>query len=509
MVQRKKVRIDGTVGAFARADRMRKMSLKQVRKAFAPQKTLGVSDGEYMACDHALESSGFYSLLQHSINLGQLPAGQFMGYGALQQLAQNSLIRTCISIPCKDMLRGEIKFTIDRRDVDELNLKDPSSLDDENAETLAKIDDAFKRHDLKKKLLKALELDGYEGGAFIFIDTGARGDELALPLDISNKSEELQSSRPLAFRVIDPINVFAGLYNSSNPLDDHYFEPETWGVLGTQVHKSRLIRIVSNEVPLLLKPNYNFLGIPQAQLLWDYVAHFNQNRESVNKLLNKFSLLVFKSNLNDILNGGLSDDLDRRMDYLTEKRNNDSTLLIDNESEDVINITTPISGVTDIVKQSLEMLAVASHIPAVILFGQSPSGFNATGESDLNNYANLIETKKEELLRPTLNTIIECIRIHDTNCDDPINFEFVLFDTSKQLLEEQRQKTEAEKLATYLQAGVLGVEEVRQKLANDPNSGLSYIDATELPQNNLADDFATEAENDDQKNQELADFIKS
>ena len=507
MAQRKKVKIDSTVGVFARADRVKKMSLSQVRKAFAPQKTLGVSDDEYIACDHALESAGFYSLLQHSINMGQMPVGQFMGYGALQQLAQNSLIRTCISIPCKDMLRGEIKFSVDRRDLEDD--KDPTIIDDENAETIAKVDEAFKKHDLKKKLLKALELDGYEGGAFIFIDTGVRGNELALPLNISNKSEELQSSRPLSFKVIDPINVFAGVYNSSDPLENNYFEPETWNILGTQVHKSRLIKIVSNDVPLLLKPNYNFLGIPQAQLLWDYVAHFNQNRESTNKLLNKFSLLVFKSNLNDILNGGLSDDLDRRMDYLTEKRNNDSTLLIDKESEDVINITTPISGVTDVVKQSLEMLAVASHIPAVILFGQSPSGFNATGESDLNNYANLIETKKEELLRPTLNTILECIRIHDTECESPIKFDFVLFDTSKQLLEEQRQKTEAEKLATYLQAGVLGVEEVRQKLANDPNSGLSYIDASELPDNNLADDFVTGSEDENQEDQTITDFIQS
>lgn len=510
MTYKKQVTISSSVGAFARAERVQKMSLRQVRKAFAPQKTLGVTEDEYMACDSALNDSGFYSLLQHSINLGQMPLGQFMGYGALQQLAQNSLLRTCISIPCKDMLKGEIKFTVDRRDYNETQeLKDPTEIEDENAETIGKIDQSFKKYDLKKVLLKALELDGYEGGAFIFIDTGARGDELKLPLNISNKSEELRPERPLSFKVIDPINVFAGVYNSSDPLENNYFEPETWGVLGTQVHKSRLIRIVSNEVPLLLKPNYNFLGIPQAQLLWDYVMHFNQNRESCNRLLNKFSLLVFKSNLNDILNGGLSDDLDRRMDYLSEKRNNDSTLLIDKESEDIVNITTPISGVTDIVKQSLEMLAVASHIPAVILFGQSPSGFNATGESDLNNYANLIETKKEELLRPILNTIIECIKIHDTECKDPINFDFVYFDTSKQLLEEQRQKMEAEKLATYLQAGVLGVEEVRQKLANDPNSGLSYIDATDVPQNNLADDFGEGEESADQENQELANLIQS
>lgn len=390
------------------------------------------------------------------------------------------------------MIRAGIKISIDKRASDFIGETDT------DASHIATIEKAYQKHNIDKLLQKALELDGYEGGCFIFIDTGAKNDELKLPLVIDESSEELKRYRPLKFKVIDPINVFPGIYNSSNPLDDNYFDPETYLVLGTVVHKSRLIRIVSNEVPLLLKPSYNFLGVPQAQLLWDYVAHFNQNRNSVNTLLNKFSLIAFKTNMSDVLHGALDDDLSQRIDYLAKKRNNDSILVIDKDSEDLINLVTPIGGMTDIVKQSLEMLAIVNHMPAVVLFGQSPSGFNATGESDLINYSNLIEMKKIELLKEPLSVILNAIRIHDSYCTDIINFEFNKFDTSRQSIEAMTKKTEADTRAVYIQSGVLSVEEVRNKVASEKDLGFSFIDVDNLPNNNVGDDLGMTDEEENQ-----------
>ena len=489
---KKAIEVDSNLGQQYRAKQAGKYSLAQIKKMYAPARTLGASEEIQLACDHALEDAGVYGLLQHSINLGQMPLSSFMGYGALQQMCQNALIRTCISTLCKDMIRAGFKLSLDKRNSDFVGTTE------EDVANIAAIEDSYSKYEIDKLLKKALELDGYEGGSFIFIDTGAKGAELRLPLTIDDKSEELHHYRPLKFKIIDPINCFPGNYNASNPLDDGYFDPETYFVLGIEVHKSRLIRFVSNEVPILLKPAYNFLGIPQAQLLWDYVIHFNENRNSVNTLLNKFSLTAFKTNMSDVLTGGAASDLNRRMDYLAEKRDNSSILLMDKESEDIINISTPISGVTDIVKQSLEMLAVVSHIPAVILFGQSPQGFNATGESDILNYANYIETLREEMLRRPLNIILEVIRIHDTYCTDSVQFEFNKFDTSRQSIEAMTKKTEADTYALYLQAGVLSVEEVRQKIASDQQLGLSFIDVEEIPENNLGDDFLLNAEEENQ-----------
>lgn len=37
------------------------------------------------------------------------------------------------------------------------------------------------------------------------------------------------------------------------------------------------------------------------------------------------------------------------------------------------------------------MLSALTNIPQTILFGRSPAGMNATGESDFENYYNFIE----------------------------------------------------------------------------------------------------------------------
>ena len=464
----------------------RRIGPRQAERLYRSAHTLGAPDEVRLACDSALQDAGVFSLIAHSINLGQMPLISFMGYAALQQIQQNSLIRTLIKVPARDMIAPGFDLEIDTRGADEdiarmWELLEPGREKKRQTAAIAVIQEQWEKLDLNRLLRQALEMDGYEGGAFIFIDTGASGSELKLPLDISPHSAELQAGRPLKFKLVDPINCFPGIYNSSEPLGDHYFEPQTWWVLGTQVHASRLIKFASNEVPLLLKPAYNFLGIPQAQLYWDYVCHWNQNRESVNRLLNKFSLLAFKTNMSNVLSGGLADDLNRRMEYLVSKRNNDGILLMDNETEDLLNINVPLSGVTDIVKQSLECLAVVSHIPAVVLFGQSPQGFNATGESDLKNYSNLIESRRQEELQRPIQQIVDLLKIHCTDCRDPIRVNFLPFDTTKSQQNVQTELLKAQVAATHIQAGLTSAEEERQKLQSDKNSGYNFIDLDDAP----------------------------
>lgn len=499
------VRTDTALGLGYRARQSGRITPAQVQKLFAPAKTLGAPRDAQLASDAALKDAGVYNLIQHGIELGQMPLTSFMGYAALQQIQQNALLRAIIETPVRDMLQQGFKLSVDRRESEKSPLDeffeeyDPKTIDEEDVNAIAVIERKYEEHGLNKKLKQCLTLDASEGGAFLFIDTGAQGDDLQLPLEISRHSAELSPDRPLKFKVIDPINVFPGVYNASDPLQDYYFDPQTWWILGTQVHGSRLIKFVSNEAPLLLKPAYNFLGIPRAQMLWDYVIHWNENRSSANRLLNKFSLLAFKTNMEDVLGGALADNLDRRMDYLAQKRTNDGVVLMDKESEDLINVATPISGVTDIVKQSLEACAVIAHIPAVVLFGQSPQGFNATGESDIKNYATLIESMRRDLLLSPLQAIVEILKIHDTALDKRIKVDFVPFNDTQSNSDAQTAFTLAQTAAARIQAGITSAEEERQRLQSDPNSGLQFLDVeTEPPAANLPDDFIDEVMNGNQ-----------
>lgn len=493
-----KLKTETNLGLEYRAQKSGRISERQAKRLFSPALTLGAPDDVRTASDSALQEAGVFALIQHSMNLGQMPLISFMGYAALQQIQQNSLIRTLIQVPVRDMISPGFELQVDRRNQDEdiFNGLDPDELKEQDAQTIAAIEEKWQEHKLDRLLRNALCMDGFEGGAFIFIDTGAASSELMTPLDISEYSVEFHASRPLKFKLIDPINVFPGDYNSAQPLADDYFAPQWWWVLGTRVHKSRMITFAANQVPLLLKPAYNFLGLPQAQMYWDYVMHWNQNRESANRLLNKFSLLAFKTSMGDVLSGGVADDLNRRMDYLAQKRSNDGVILMDKDSEDITNITTPLSGVTDIVKQSLECLSVISHIPAVVLFGQSPQGFNATGESDLNNYSNLIESRRTEELQEPVQKLVDILRIHYTACRDAVKVQFLPFDTSKTLQNLQAEQIKSQVAAAHIQSGITSAEEERQKLANDKTAGYQFIDVDNVPEPpQTPDDFMTDVDN--------------
>ena len=444
-------------------------NLRSVKKEFALPITMsGVSKDEYKEMNMAFDSAGgfnaiYESLTQHAYDLGQYPITSFVGYGVLQQIAQQGLIRACIQTVSDDLSRKWIK--IDGCD-------DPQKLEI--------IENELKKLHIKDLFHKAVTTTGYMGGAFIFIDTGE--DDLTLPLAINDLSAELKEGSKVKFVVVDPVNVSPIEYNCIDPLRDDYMQPRMWQVLGKRVHASRLLSFIENQPPMLLKPNYNFLGIPQAQILWDYVMHFNQTRASTARLLEKISLLVVQTDMDAVLSDEHGIELfDAKMEFLERYRNNDSVFVCDKESEGVMNVQTTIAGCTDVVRQSLELIACINRTPAVKLLGISPSGFNATGESDLKNYYDYISSK-QELYREQIQTIINVIQLCEFgNIDPAITFKFEPLNEENKASQAMTAQTKIGALTQLVDRQAMSAEELRTAVREDEDLGLSFLDE-EMPE---------------------------
>lgn len=444
-------------------------NLRSVKKEFALPITMsGVSKDEYKEMNMAFDSAGgfnaiYESLTQHAYDLGQYPITSFVGYGVLQQIAQQGLIRACIQTVSDDLSRKWIK--VDGCD-------DPQKLEI--------IENELKKLHIKDLFHKAATTTGYMGGAFIFIDTGE--DDLTLPLAINDLSAELKDGAKVKFVVVDPVNVSPIEYNCIDPLRDDYMRPRMWQVLGRRVHASRLLTFVENQPPMLLKPNYNFLGIPQAQILWDYVMHFNQTRASTARLLEKISLLVVQTDMDAVLSDEHGIELfDAKMEFLERYRNNDSVFVCDKESEGVMNVQTTIAGCTDVVRQALELIACINRTPAVKLLGISPSGFNATGESDLKNYYDYIASK-QELYREQIQTIINVIQLVEFGTIDPaITFKFEPLNEENKASQAMTAQTKIGALTQLVDRQAMSAEELRTAVREDEDLGLSFLDE-EMPE---------------------------
>lgn len=444
-------------------------NLRSVKKEFALPITMsGISKDEYREMNMAFDSAGgfntiYESLTQHAYDLGQYPITSFVGYGVLQQIAQQGLIRACIQTVSDDLSRKWIK--IDGCD-------DPQKLEI--------LENELKKLHIKDLFHKAVTTTGYMGGAFIFIDTGE--DDLTLPLAINDLSAELKDGAKVKFVVVDPVNVSPIEYNCIDPLRDDYMRPRMWQVLGKRVHASRLLSFIENQPPMLLKPNYNFLGIPQAQILWDYVMHFNQTRASTARLLEKISLLVVQTDMDAVLSDEHGIELfDAKMEFLERYRNNDSVFVCDKESEGVMNVQTTIAGCTDVVRQSLELIACINRTPAVKLLGISPSGFNATGESDLKNYYDYISSK-QELYREQIQTIINVIQLCEFgNIDPAITFKFEPLNEENKASQAMTAQTKIGALTQLVDRQAISAEELRTAVREDEDLGLSFLDE-EMPE---------------------------
>lgn len=440
------------------------------KNIFAPAVTLGKPPeiDAQLAQDAVL--SRFSSIIEHSLDLGQLPvAAGFMGYGVLQDIAQNGMIRACIQTVADDCTRtfGSV------------------SIKNDELKKAEKINAAIERFGIKDLLHDVAETVGYFGGCLVYIDTDAEEHQRQLPLAIDDKSAELRNLK--RFTVIDPINVYPGAYNSTDPLAPDFYKPEFWYVMSKKVHKSRLLRFVSNEVPILFKPAYNFFGIPQAQILWDYVAHFNNTRATIQELLNKYTMLVLKTGMQDALFGaGGLDNIEKRISLLSKYRNNNSVYAVDN-TEELINIHTPIMGMTDILKQQLELIASINRTPAVKLLGISPAGFNATGQSDIRNYYDYIQSQRESLFNKGLAAIIDCIQAYLYGyIDKNARFEWDDLGVDDETQRTQLQGMNAQMLATLANANIINTEEAREFIVKQ-ESDLSFIEPENAPQQPDAD----------------------
>ena len=68
--------------------------------------------------------------------------------------------------------------------------------------------------------------------------------------------------------------------------------------------------------------------------------------------------------------------------------------------------TYSFTGLPDLMREFSQQTSAAADIPYTILFGQTTSGLNNSGEFDLRSYYDKIATEQNWLLLPILNMVL-------------------------------------------------------------------------------------------------------
>lgn len=438
-------------------------------------KTL-VSEKIRVANDNALPAA-YRDMAEYAQN-----SSQFLGYPFLEELSKNPLISAGVETIADEMTKKFIKIIYEGDNNKENGLG--ITVEDK----IKFLQKEFRKYKIPGLFRKCAEKIGYYGGCLVYVDTGEKDPELLKSPLILDPATFKQGSLK-CFTVIDPISVSPGLYNSTDPARADYFKPQKWYVLDKEIHSSRLLYFAGKEAPLLQKPAYNFFGVSTAQIAFEYVTNFEKNRDSASELLNKFSVSVLKTNMADAMQGEGTSNIDKRVKYFVHKRHNDGVFVLDKEEEDFVKVDTSISGVTDIVRQSLEFIAAVFRIPAVKYLGISPSGFNATGESDLENFHSMIASLQEKQFADNVENVLKILQLnHYGEIDEYVGFEFEPLNEEDNKIKAEVDKIKVDTHAVLLDRNVISPEESRTILAKDNDGLMNSIDADNTDFMNEADE---------------------
>lgn len=346
--------------------------------------------------------------------------------------------------------------------------------------------DALDELDWEESAITAVKWARLFGGSIIvmLINDGRGIDE---PLDWKN-IRSIDDMRVYERAIIQPDYTSMFHYEHEDPfrtrgsrlgMPERFYVTSRWGSFC--VHESRCLVFQNGVLPENTSNSiYQIWGVPEYFRLKRALRDAEVAHGTATKLLDRSVQAVYKmKNLAEELATEEGEDrVLRRLQTIDMARGLLNSITIDAEGEEYDFRQFSYSGVSEVIDTTCNFLSALTSIPQTILFGRSPAGMNATGESDLENWYNYVERLQKRMLRSNLRYLLAIIFQAGVNAGDidevpDIKVQFSplwsmsdMEQADLDLKKVQIQQTRAGIAVQYIQAEVLDPTEVRKKLAD-------------------------------------------
>ena len=400
----------------------------------------------------------------------------FMGYSYLAQLSQRPEYRRIAETLARESTRKWIEFE--------------ASGDKNKTKKVKQLTGLVEKQGLRAATQLMVALDGYFGRAHLYADTGATDDPAVLQTPLVIDKRTIKKGSLKGFTVVEPMWTYPNDYNTIDALSPDFYRPRNWWVMGKLVHATRLATMVARPVPDLLKATYAFGGLALTQMAKPYVDEYLVTKKSVTDLVHMFSTKGLKTNLGDMLNGGAAQDADNRARCFEATADNRNMMLLDKDTEEFFNVSTPLTTLDVLTAQTMERLGFVCGYPMVVLLGISPAGLNASSEGEIRVWENFVHAFDEAVVRPIIQWAVEIIQISTWGeIDEDITFKFVKLHDTTEKEDAEIDKMEADADQVRIDSGVISPDEAREALAGQEHSRYSGLDlnspAPEPPEDDL------------------------
>ena len=211
-----------------------------------------------------------------------------------------------------------------------------------------------------------------------------------------------------------------------------------------------------------------YWGESEIEALYEeVVAHDNVSANMV--------ALTFQANVNTMEVKGLeqlfgigSGQAQRRfwnvMQAQSVLRSNFGTQLVEQGTK-LTNTQYTFTGLQEVYESMCLNLCGASHYPMTKLFGRSPAGMNATGESDLKNYYDYVDSQREAKLRPALQKLLPVLAMSAWGfVPDDLDFSFPPLWTPTAMETAEITLKKAQAIRDTFQAGLIRADTAQKEL---------------------------------------------
>jgi phage-related protein (TIGR01555 family) len=185
--------------------------------------------------------------------------------------------------------------------------------------------------------------------------------------------------------------------------------PQAPALQNQRVHYSRIIRFDGKVLPYYQRLAEQGWGMSVIEPVWDRMVAFDSATQAAAQLVYKSHLRVMSvEGLKKILAAGgpAFDALVKNIQSIRQFQSTEGMSIID-ATDKLETQVYNFSGLAEIIIQFGQQISGNLQIPMVRLFGQSPVGMNATGESDLRTYYDGCASKQESQLRVPVSKVID------------------------------------------------------------------------------------------------------
>lgn len=336
-------------------------------------------------------------------------------FNTLNALYRESwIVRRIIDVIPADMLKNWITIT--------------SGLDPDVEKRLSL---TLRRTQLIDKIKRGMQWGRLYGGALGVMLVKHQGYDLSQPLQLDwimpgdfagllifDRWNGVNPSSELIEDISDPDYGFPKYYTVTDPA----------GGGSVKIHHSRVVRFTGNTLPFWEEIAEMQWGASVVESIFDELRKRDNVSWNIAQLTFMANIRVLKMQDLGQLLAATDNESQAELLRTLEAQN----MLLNNMGMQVMDAADGLEthqytfgGLADCYQQFIMDISGAAEIPVTRLFGRSPSGLNATGESDLQNYYDMIAEKQESYLRPILNKVLPPFIISTLgSLPDDFDFEF-------------------------------------------------------------------------------------